>query len=262
MTSRRSPSLSVSAQGGRPETRRQTTRTTASSTISEAERDVRGDQVPAQVERGVVVASAAPAATGALAAASAATVARVVDVEEVADRELRQQGEHGDPVQGAGDGAVRPSLVRHRGHRASVAATLTPVAVDAVIFDWGGTLTQWHDIDFHAESLALAQAVVQTADEPVDLAGLAPRLHQANAAIWGRSRDEQRSSTIGDLFTEAGLDHDPELLHAYYEFWVPHTTTDPEVASVVRGVAGERDQGRRAVQHDLAARLAPRLLRA
>ena len=31
--------------------------------------------------------------------------------------------------------------------------------IDAVIFDWGGTLTQWHDIDFHAESLALAQAV-------------------------------------------------------------------------------------------------------
>ncbi|HCB04494.1 MAG TPA: HAD family hydrolase, partial [Nocardioides bacterium] len=32
--------------------------------------------------------------------------------------------------------------------------------IDAVIFDWGGTLTAWHDIDFHAESLALAQAVV------------------------------------------------------------------------------------------------------
>ena len=32
--------------------------------------------------------------------------------------------------------------------------------VDAVIFDWGGTLTRWHDIDFHAESLALAHAVV------------------------------------------------------------------------------------------------------
>ena len=40
------------------------------------------------------------------------------------------------------------------------------MTVDAVIFDWGGTLTRWHDIDFHDESLALAQAVVQTADEP------------------------------------------------------------------------------------------------
>ena len=30
--------------------------------------------------------------------------------------------------------------------------------LDAVIFDWGGTLTRWHDVDFHAESLALAAA--------------------------------------------------------------------------------------------------------
>jgi putative hydrolase of the HAD superfamily len=105
---------------------------------------------------------------------------------------------------------------------------VAPVAVDAVIFDWGGTLTQWHDVDFHEESLALAQAVVQVADEPVDVVELAPRLHEANGVIWGRSRDEQRSSTIGDLFNEAGLGHDPELLQAYYEFWVPHTTTDPD----------------------------------
>ncbi len=40
--------------------------------------------------------------------------------------------------------------------------------IDAVIFDWGGTLTAWHDIDFHAESLALAQAVVN-ADHEVEV---------------------------------------------------------------------------------------------
>jgi putative hydrolase of the HAD superfamily len=102
------------------------------------------------------------------------------------------------------------------------------VAVDAVIFDWGGTLTRWHDVDFHEESLALAQAVVQTSDEPVDLLALAPRLHEATGVVWGRARDEQRSATIDDLFAEAGLDHDPELLHAYYDFWVPHTSTDPD----------------------------------
>ncbi|MBF4768939.1 HAD family hydrolase [Nocardioides agariphilus] len=102
------------------------------------------------------------------------------------------------------------------------------MAVDAVIFDWGGTLTRWHDVDFHEESLALAQAVVQSADEPVDLATLAPRLHEANATVWGRAREEQRSSTLDDLFDEAGLTHDPELLRAYYDFWLPHTATDPQ----------------------------------
>lgn len=98
--------------------------------------------------------------------------------------------------------------------------------VEAVIFDWGGTLTAWHDIDFHAESLALAQAVVNV-DHPVEVSQA--RLHEANQTIWGRSRDHQQSATVADLFTEAGLEHDPDLLTAYYEFWEPHTLTDPEV---------------------------------
>ena len=100
------------------------------------------------------------------------------------------------------------------------------MTVRAVIFDWGGTLTRWHDVDFHAESLALARAVVD-ADHEVHVSQA--RLHAANQAIWGRSRDHQRSATVADLFAEAGLDHDPDLLTAYYEFWEPHTQTDPDV---------------------------------
>ncbi len=104
----------------------------------------------------------------------------------------------------------------------------TPV-VDAVIFDWGGTLTAWHDIDFHAESLALARAVTRTPSPEDDHHAHASRLHQAGSTVWGWSRDHQRSATVADLFDEAGLDHDPDLLTAYYEFWEPHTLTDPQV---------------------------------
>ena len=98
--------------------------------------------------------------------------------------------------------------------------------LEAVIFDWGGTLTRWHDVDFHAESLALAQAVVNA--EHHSAAEITARLHRAGDVVWGRSRDLQQSATIDDLFAEAGLEHDPELLSAYYEFWEPHTATDPE----------------------------------
>lgn len=108
--------------------------------------------------------------------------------------------------------------------------------VDAVIFDWGGTLTAWHDIDFHAESLALAQAVVNV-DHPVEVSQA--RLHEANQEIWGRSRDHQESATVADLFTAAGLEHDPELLTAYYEFWEPHTLTDPEVGPLWEALRAE-----------------------
>ncbi len=101
--------------------------------------------------------------------------------------------------------------------------------IDAVIFDWGGTLTAWHDIDFHAESLALAQAVISTPSTEDDHHAHAVRLHQAGGTVWGWSRDHQRSATVEVLFDEAGLDHDPDLLVAYYEFWEPHTLTDPQV---------------------------------
>jgi putative hydrolase of the HAD superfamily len=100
--------------------------------------------------------------------------------------------------------------------------------IEAVIFDWGGTLTRWHDIDFHAESLALAHAVVAT--HPTEPHVHAEALHRANQVIWGRSRDHQQSATVADLFAEAGLDHDPQLLSHYREFWEPHTGTDPQVA--------------------------------
>ena len=109
----------------------------------------------------------------------------------------------------------------------------------AVIFDWGGTLTRWHDVDFHAESLALAHAVVNSEHEHDVVAG---RLHAASESIWGRSRERQQSATVGDLLTEAGLEHDPELLTAYYEFWEPHTLTDPEVGPLWEGL---RERGPR-----------------
>jgi len=98
--------------------------------------------------------------------------------------------------------------------------------VEAVVFDWGGTLTAWHDVDFHAESLALAAAVTGV-DHPVEVS--AERLHRATVQVWGRSRDEHRSATVADLFDAAGLAHDPQLLTAYWEFWEPHTETDPDV---------------------------------
>jgi putative hydrolase of the HAD superfamily len=108
--------------------------------------------------------------------------------------------------------------------------------VEAVIFDWGGTLTRWHDVDFHAESLALAQAVVNAHHDPDEITA---RLLRAGEVVWGRSRDHQQSTTVADLFAEAGLEHDPELLAAYYDFWDPHTRTDPEVGPLFEALRAD-----------------------
>ena len=104
-----------------------------------------------------------------------------------------------------------------------------------MIFDWGGTLTAWHDVDFHAEYRALASAVVH-ADHPPEVSK--ERLMRAADTVWGRSRDEQRSARVEDLFDEAGLAHDPELLADYFAFWEPYTRTDAEVGPLWSALRG------------------------
>ena len=88
------------------------------------------------------------------------------------------------------------------------------------------------------------------------------RLHAAGSVVWGRSRDHQQSATIADLFTEAGLEHDPELLTRLLRVLGAAHRHRPRVPAPVRRAARDGPQGRRAVQHDLAARVARRLLRA
>ena len=88
------------------------------------------------------------------------------------------------------------------------------------------------------------------------------RLHAAGAAVWGRSRDHQQSATVADLFDEAGLEHDPELLTAYYEFWEPHTFTDPEVGPMFEALRADGIRVGVLSNTHLAAGLARGLLRA
>jgi putative hydrolase of the HAD superfamily len=99
--------------------------------------------------------------------------------------------------------------------------------IEAVIFDWGGTLTPWHAIDFDEESQVLAQAVVDGDHTAATL------LRAANDVVWARSRDHHTSATVADVFGEAGLAHDESRLVSYRDFWAPHTHTDPDVVPLL-----------------------------
>ncbi|GEB13078.1 hypothetical protein NSI01_13930 [Pimelobacter simplex] len=81
--------------------------------------------------------------------------------------------------------------------------------------------------------------MLTTPDTSDDHHAFATRLHEAGSVIWGRSRDHQQSATIADLFTAAGLEHDADLLDAYYAFWEAHTLTDPEVRPLWEWLRGE-----------------------
>jgi putative hydrolase of the HAD superfamily len=107
---------------------------------------------------------------------------------------------------------------------------MTFMAVTAVIFDWGGTLTPWHAID--------AQALWHEACAPhfprASAASVAAAILAAETAFWRQCETAHRSATLDRVFAQAGVTPHAELLDSYSRAWEPHTYTDPDVAPLLR----------------------------
>lgn len=108
-------------------------------------------------------------------------------------------------------------------------------AIDAVVFDWGGTLTPWHDIDLRRQWVLYAQAYDPAHGDEVTDALLA-----AEAEAWRRSRTEHRSTRFDTIVRTAGLRpcgaaHE-RALAAYRAFWEPHTWTDADAVPLLRAL--------------------------
>jgi putative hydrolase of the HAD superfamily len=98
------------------------------------------------------------------------------------------------------------------------------VTVEAVIFDWGGTLTPWHSVDH--ENLWLT---VCTRHYPAaEAAAAAAAARAAEMELWRLAESAQQSSTLDAVFARAGVTASADLLDSYYAAWDPHTLTDPE----------------------------------
>jgi putative hydrolase of the HAD superfamily len=110
------------------------------------------------------------------------------------------------------------------------------VTVEAVIFDWGGTLTPWHTIDL-AE---LWGAVCEPHFPPAQAARHATALRAAEDSLWRASRSSGRSATMAALFELAGVSVTEALLASYVSAWEPHTFTDPDAPELLSRL---RDRG-------------------
>lgn len=111
------------------------------------------------------------------------------------------------------------------------------MTVDAVIFDWGGTLTPWHDIDLVAQWSAYAVAY-----DPAD-ADLAVRLAAAEVGLWREqqaSRGANGTGTLDHVFTACGVDISDDrhgrALAAYLDAWDPHTQADPDARPLLEAL--------------------------
>lgn len=100
--------------------------------------------------------------------------------------------------------------------------------IRAVIFDWGGTLTPWHDIDLVAQWQRYVDVYAP------DDAQLAERLMAAEIALW---RDQQATNgqagtgSLDHIWATAGVDTTAEVhqraMATYLAGWDPHTQADP-----------------------------------
>ena len=91
------------------------------------------------------------------------------------------------------------------------------MSVQAVIFDWGGTLTPWH-------TLQPREAWIATVSDDE----LADRLLAAETELWVRSRDEHRSGTLDDVYAAVGVAPTQAMHAAFRDWWEPHTLLDPD----------------------------------
>lgn len=106
------------------------------------------------------------------------------------------------------------------------------MAVQAVIFDWGGTLTPWHTIDHDALWLEVC-----TPHFSAELATAhAKAIRAAEFELWRLAETAQRSATMEQVFSRAGVPAGEAFLATYYGLWEPHTYTDPDAAPVLRAL--------------------------
>jgi putative hydrolase of the HAD superfamily len=110
------------------------------------------------------------------------------------------------------------------------------MAVEAVILDWGGTLTPWHSLDHEA----LWRAACAPHFPHERLPSVAAAIVAAENACWRQCESEHRSATLDHVFSRAGVTPHAELLDSYFRLWEPHTYTDPDVAPLLRTL---RDRG-------------------
>jgi putative hydrolase of the HAD superfamily len=112
--------------------------------------------------------------------------------------------------------------------------------IEAVVFDWGGTLSIYTDIDIEDMwRLAARHMAPDREDE------LCARLVQVEAEAWADAAVDERSFTLAELLARASAAVNLDVAEAVLEeaaghhldAWTPHIQHDPEAAGVLQALA-------------------------
>ncbi len=105
-----------------------------------------------------------------------------------------------------------------------------------MIFDWGGTLSVWADVDIDDMWRLAARHIAPDREEELTAA-----LVQVEARSWERTRTDRRSTRLSELLAEAsaalGVDVAGAILEEaeshHLDSWTPHIRHQPDAAAVL-----------------------------
>jgi putative hydrolase of the HAD superfamily len=111
--------------------------------------------------------------------------------------------------------------------------------INAVLFDWGGTITPWHAVDLQE---IWATAAVILAPDRVD--ELAATLLAAENELWQQTRASMASFTTDQLMRQAVATLELEIddasyvaaTEAYRIGWLPHTAAGPGAVEMMQAL--------------------------
>jgi putative hydrolase of the HAD superfamily len=113
--------------------------------------------------------------------------------------------------------------------------------IEAVIFDWGGTLSVFVDVDMEDMwRMAAGHLAPDRAEE------LTARLVQVESDAWERVKVDQHSFTLAKLLADAsasvGVDVAAAVLEEasqhHLDAWTPHIRHDPDAGPVLQDLRG------------------------
>lgn len=117
---------------------------------------------------------------------------------------------------------------------------LRTMTIEAVIFDWGGTLSHYADIELGDMWQLAAEHLAQDTGLPV--AQLRSALFDAEQRYWERVNASQHTGTLGDILAEAsrtlGLDVASavisEAAQRHLDAWTPHMRHHDDAAPTLQ----------------------------
>src|SRR3954447_18677570 len=134
---------------------------------------------------------------------------------------------------------VRENAARSRSTPSWRISRLDPPLIDAVLFDWGGTLTTFHNVDMIDAWRVAAEVLAPDRVDDVAVALLA-----AEREVWARTTTTMRSATTTEVLHAAsaavGLPVE-EALHAkavarYLDHWAPTSNARADARPVLHAL--------------------------